>query len=174
MTTTVQTSVWVLTREENEYDQHGEYFEAVFAALPTKTQLQKYVGMNELIDLDFLLAGGGRKEQESTWFFLRETYPIPRKEEPTTQEEAVVVFGFDPEIIGIRYRAWWIIDKIEEEELHGNAKVGYLAVRARDGGGNEIDVEALKLPNFVGTAESSFDCTYRYYYYRPLESEAHK
>lgn len=172
MTTTAQTSVWVLTREENDYNQHGEYFEAVFAALPTKTQLQKYVG--ESIDLDFLLAGGGRKEQESTWFFLREIYPIPREEKPMTQGEAVVVFGFDPETIGIRYRAWFIVAEIEQEELHGNAKVGYLAVRARDGGGNEIDVEALKLSNFVGTAEDSFDCTYRYYYYRPLEGEAHK
>lgn len=32
-------SVWVLTSEYNDYNQYGEYFEAVFMLKPTLTQL---------------------------------------------------------------------------------------------------------------------------------------
>lgn len=85
-----------------------------------------------------------------------------------TKEYAVQVFGVDPETIGLRYRGWWILDEIEDEESAGNAQIGFLAVRARDGGGNSVDMDALKLPNCVGTAQDTFDCTYRYYYFSPL------
>lgn len=36
---TTVTNVWLLTREHNDYDQHGEYFIAVFAEKPTIQQL---------------------------------------------------------------------------------------------------------------------------------------
>ena len=85
--------------------------------------------------------------------------------------EAIKVFGFDPEMIGLRHRAWGIVEEIEWEEKHGNAKRGYLAIRARDGGGNPIDAAACKKQNFVGTSEDGFDETYRYYYYCPIGQE---
>lgn len=36
--------VWVLTREENQYDQYGEYFDAVFSTKPTVEQVMEHVG----------------------------------------------------------------------------------------------------------------------------------
>lgn len=77
-------------------------------------------------------------------------------------------FGFNPESIGHRYRAHHVIDKPDYDDEMAGAKEGYLCVRARDGASNPIDPDACKLPNFVGTVEDGFDCTYRYYYYRPL------
>lgn len=32
-------TIWVLTREHNEYDQHGEYFTAAFVEKPSLQQL---------------------------------------------------------------------------------------------------------------------------------------
>lgn len=77
-------------------------------------------------------------------------------------------FGIDPETIGHRYRGYWILDKIEEEEEYGNAQIGFLCVKTRDGGSNPIDVDSIKIPNCVGTSEDGFDCTYRYYYFKPI------
>ena len=86
------------------------------------------------------------------------------------KEEIIKKFGFDPIRVGLRHRGYWIIEKIEDEEIQGHAEIGYLCVKARDGGGNEIDTEAFKIGNCVGTAEDGFDETYRYYYYKPIES----
>ena len=83
--------------------------------------------------------------------------------------EVVDKFGVNPETIGHRPRGWWILDTIEDGEFEGNAQLGYLCVKTRDGGGNPMNVDALKIPNCVGTSEDSFDRTYRYYYYKPLE-----
>ena len=80
-----------------------------------------------------------------------------------------IKFGFDPNTIGLRFRGWWIVDTIEEEEELGNAQIGYLCVKARDGAYNRVDAKACQHPNFVGTSEGGFDRTYRYYYYKPLE-----
>ena len=33
--------MWILTSEYNDYDQHGEYFEAAWLEKPTKEQLSK-------------------------------------------------------------------------------------------------------------------------------------
>lgn len=85
-----------------------------------------------------------------------------------TREEAIEKFGIDPEITGNRPRGWWIVEEIEDEEQSGNAQIGYLAVKTRDGGSNPISAEACKHPNFVGSSQDGFDCTYRYYYYAPL------
>jgi hypothetical protein len=67
------TSVWVLTEEYNDYDQHGEYFVAVFSEKPTHQQLTEHgVPQNQL---RHVLNGGGRVDDEDQWFYLREKEP---------------------------------------------------------------------------------------------------
>ena len=88
-----------------------------------------------------------------------------------TTEEAIQTFGFNPDTIGLRHRGWYIVKAIGEEEENGGAKIGYLAVKTRDGGSNKLDASACWHPNFAGTSEDGFDCTYRYYYYSPLRIE---
>ena len=46
--------------------------------------------------------------------------------------------------------------------------MGDLGIKTRDGGPNPIDVDSIKLGNYIGTAEDSYDRTYRYYYYRAI------
>ena len=61
--------VWVLTEEINSYDQHGEYFLAVFANVPHHSELTEYgVPKNRL---RHVLNGGGRVKWEDKWFYLR-------------------------------------------------------------------------------------------------------
>lgn len=77
---TAKTKVWVLTREHNDYDQHGEYFVAVFLKKPSHTTLAKALSkegygtgsdvMAALVFLEHLLAGGGRVQWENVWFNL--------------------------------------------------------------------------------------------------------
>ena len=63
-------SVWLLTKEYNEYDQYGEYFIAVFSEKPSHQLLTAYgVPTNRL---RHVLDGGGRVDYEDSWFFLRE------------------------------------------------------------------------------------------------------
>jgi hypothetical protein len=87
--------------------------------------------------------------------------------------EIIEAFGVDPDETGNRPRGWWIIEaqeQIEDEEESAGCQVGDLVVKTRDGGSNPIDPEAFKKGNCIGTSEDGFDCTYRYYYYRKLES----
>lgn len=63
--------VWILTREENQYDQYGEYYVAAFETKPTHQQLTDH-GVERKF-LRHTLNGGGRTAQyEDTWFHLRE------------------------------------------------------------------------------------------------------
>ena len=62
--------VFVLTFEHNDYDQHGEYFFAVFANKPTREQLLA-CQISEA-DVEHVLSGGGRQGIEDLWFNLRE------------------------------------------------------------------------------------------------------
>jgi hypothetical protein len=62
--------IWILTSEYNDYDQHGEYFEAVFIGKPTAEQIEKHCGVNE-VGSTHILAGGGRVEYEYHWYNLR-------------------------------------------------------------------------------------------------------
>lgn len=74
--------VWVLTREHNDYDQHGEYFEAVFASEPDIQTLAKYfkndneghVYFGDPFDalefIEHLRKGGGRRGTEDVWYSL--------------------------------------------------------------------------------------------------------
>jgi hypothetical protein len=55
--------LWIVTREENQYDQYGEYFVAAFTYRPSDS------------DLRFIAAwpATGRSiNMEDTWFNLRE------------------------------------------------------------------------------------------------------
>ena len=77
-------TVWVLTREINQYDQDGEYFVAVFSAKPTTLLLaDTFSALNvdcgetnisgALAFYERLAGGGGRSaEMENEWFHLRE------------------------------------------------------------------------------------------------------
>lgn len=85
-----------------------------------------------------------------------------------TKDEVIQKFGVDPNSVGLRTRGWWIVKVVEHEETIGNANVGDLCVKTRDGASNPIDPDAFRMGNCVGTAEDSFDPTYRYYYYRAL------
>ena len=63
--------VWILTSAYNDYNQHGEYFEVVFAEKPTIEKIQKVVGVNER-GAAHILAGGGREKYEDQWYILGE------------------------------------------------------------------------------------------------------
>lgn len=60
--------VWVLTREHNDYDQHGAYFEAVFMNKPTLDQLTAIVGVQAQNVLD----NKGRVNYADVWYNLDE------------------------------------------------------------------------------------------------------
>lgn len=75
------TTVWVLTRECNDYDQHGAYFEAVFSSEPTLLQLADYFkdagmkmsdAMSAVAFLEHLRQGGGRRGNEHAWYNLEQ------------------------------------------------------------------------------------------------------
>ncbi len=54
-------SIWILTEEYNDYDQHGEYFLAAFKEKPSLEELKKY-------DYDHI----GRVHNEYSWCNLEE------------------------------------------------------------------------------------------------------
>ena len=63
-------SVWVLTTEHNDHDQHGEYFVEVFREYPTFEQLE--VAGVDSESLPHVKQGGGRTEKyEDQWWHLR-------------------------------------------------------------------------------------------------------
>lgn len=62
--------IWVLTSEYNDYDQHGEYFEAVFIGKPTSEQIQKHCHVTKQGAVH-ILNGGGRVKYEDQWCNLR-------------------------------------------------------------------------------------------------------
>lgn len=62
--------IWVLTEGYNDYDQHGEYFLMAWLAKPTRDDLLKE-GILEH-DLIHVLNGGGRRENEYSWYLLNE------------------------------------------------------------------------------------------------------
>lgn len=64
-------SIWVLTSEYNDYDQHGEYFEDLFVGKPTLEQIQKCCQVNEEY-ASHILSGGGRVNYEDKWYNLRQ------------------------------------------------------------------------------------------------------
>ena len=63
-------SIWILTREINEYDQDGEYFVDAWNEKPSH-QLLTAAGVPQN-RLRHVLNGGGRVGFENQWFYLRE------------------------------------------------------------------------------------------------------
>lgn len=72
--------VWILTSAYNEYDQFGEYFEAVFAAKPSIKQIQEICECTEDV-AKHILAGGGRQGHDYSWYVLAEVECIPKEVE---------------------------------------------------------------------------------------------
>ncbi len=62
-------TLWVITREENQYDQYGEYFVAAFSEKPTLDNLIRLFG--DIILAKHILKGGGRMILEDTWYNLK-------------------------------------------------------------------------------------------------------
>ena len=63
-------SIWILTREINQYDQDGEYFVGAWNQKPTHQMLAELgVPQNRLRKV---LDGGGRVYPEEEWFYLKE------------------------------------------------------------------------------------------------------
>lgn len=87
----------------------------------------------------------------------------------TEVQNVIDCFGFDPRTIGLRHRGWWIVNEIDEEESTYGIQLGYLCIKARDGGDNPQDTSAYGKTNFVGSSDDHFDCTYRYYYFKPID-----
>ena len=77
-------TVWVVTREVNDYNQHGDYFDKIiFAKKPTviqlaeafkKMKIEPYFNdfTSTLIFFGKLAEGGGRQDSEDTWYYLEE------------------------------------------------------------------------------------------------------
>jgi len=63
--------MWILTRELNEYDQYGEYFEAAWINKPTEKELYQTTGYPKEL-CEHILKGGGRRDDEYIWFHLSE------------------------------------------------------------------------------------------------------
>jgi len=63
-------SIWILTREINQYDQDGEYFVGAWNKKPTHQQLTE-LGVPQ-DRLHIVLDGGGRVYPEEEWFYLKE------------------------------------------------------------------------------------------------------
>lgn len=76
-------SVWILTKEYNQYDQYGEYFIAVYKDKPSLEECKKILISHKLISTyqceDYqteralhLFNGGGRIDTEDEWLYLYE------------------------------------------------------------------------------------------------------
>jgi len=73
---------YILTRLENDYNQHGAYFVAWFSEKPTLQELismfyGKMMTVTDLTDdqillMAHILKGGGRQNIEDTWYRLSE------------------------------------------------------------------------------------------------------
>jgi hypothetical protein len=66
--------IWVIVENWNDYNQHGSYFIAAWIERPTAQDLMKSLRITES-EASRVLAGGGRKGAEGTWYTLFETGP---------------------------------------------------------------------------------------------------
>lgn len=67
-------TVWILTYEYNDYDQYGEYFQAVFINKPSAQQLIDE-GVPEHSIAHVLEGGGQSFNKQDYWYYLREVAP---------------------------------------------------------------------------------------------------
>ena len=65
-------TVWVVTSEYNAYDQHGDYFVAVFMKKPSFHELKAILPAETDVTIGKLSRGGGRQGWEDKWFYLVE------------------------------------------------------------------------------------------------------
>ena len=70
MTEKTPSSVWVVTKEVNAYDQFGDYLIGVFIEKPTVTQLQSLLPELRTDAATHLERGGGRIKTEDEWYYL--------------------------------------------------------------------------------------------------------
>jgi len=68
-------TVWIITEEYNEYDQHGQYFIAWFSEKPTVEQITKCLDCDDNTAIH-VANGGGRRvfgvRHEDQWYHLKE------------------------------------------------------------------------------------------------------
>jgi hypothetical protein len=63
-------TIWVLTEEYNDYDQHGAYYVKAWDHKPDVKELIA-TGVSEG-DIEHVLKGGGRVRYEYQWYLLEE------------------------------------------------------------------------------------------------------
>lgn len=63
--------MFTLTKAVNAYDQEGEYLITVFKEVPTIGQIMKVLNCSKTFALFLTATGGGRKENENEWFYLK-------------------------------------------------------------------------------------------------------
>jgi hypothetical protein len=72
-------TMWILTEEINDYNQHGEYFIELFDEKPSPELLRVVAAEHGYCcSKDFIkhvLNGGGRIERDHSWLNLREHKP---------------------------------------------------------------------------------------------------
>lgn len=68
----VTPSVWVLTSQYNDYDQHGEYLVKVYFSKPTEEELAKEVSDPQLREWCLTKGGGRPSAAYDKWFHLNE------------------------------------------------------------------------------------------------------
>jgi hypothetical protein len=61
--------MFIITREENEYNQYGQYFVTAFENIPSISQVLTITGNDKGLALH-ILSGGGRRNLENTWYKL--------------------------------------------------------------------------------------------------------
>jgi hypothetical protein len=72
-------TIWVLTEEYNDYDQHGKYYLKAWDHKPSREEL-KAQGVAESQEccedlIVHVLSGGGRIKKEYHWYILEEEAP---------------------------------------------------------------------------------------------------
>lgn len=73
-------SVWVLTEEYNDYDQHGEYFIHAWDHKPSREELKVHINEESRYAqpdyIGYVLNGGGRIDKDNyyddQWYILKE------------------------------------------------------------------------------------------------------
>jgi len=61
--------LYVLTRAINQYDQEGDYFEAVFTEIPSKDKIKELLKCSDK-EAEHIIKGGERQETEQEWYIL--------------------------------------------------------------------------------------------------------
>lgn len=67
-------TIWVLTKEVNDYNQHGEYFIAAWGYKPSSLDLSYVLGYytDSPVIQHLIHGGGGRQGVEDVWYYLYE------------------------------------------------------------------------------------------------------